>query len=546
MNIALIQTNPLVGDFPGTIRSITTNLTKAHDAQCSLAVFPELALCGYPPQDLLKRPAFLEAHDRALQELIAFTSTLKGITCVVGALGHGSGSDISLLNTAYVLQDGAILAQAHKRLLPNYDVFDEPRYFTSGREATTFACGHQHCALSIGEDIWFRQDRYTHNPLEDFMLGAIVPDLLINIAASPYHYGKLRERHARFTTLCTTYNLPLLFVNRAGGQDSLVFDGHSLVMDSSGAIQVRTAGFAEDLLVVQFPNEEVASPQPHTEDTIADLGGALICGLRDYLHKSGFSRAIIGLSGGIDSALTAALACRALGADNVLGVALPSPYTSSQSIDDARQLALNLGCRFECIPIQAAMDSYNTLLQPFFADTQEGVTEQNIQARIRGNILMALSNKFNSILLTTGNKSEMAVGYCTLYGDMCGGLAVLADVYKTQVYALSDWINHEREIIPQSTITRPPTAELKPNQLDQDDLPPYELLDPILQQYLEQGRQIEEIAASLQVDSALVRDTARRIRQNEYKRVQAPLAVRVSNKALGSGRRYPVQQGFCE
>lgn len=546
MKIALIQTNPLIGDFAGNVRGLTESLIKAQQAQCSLAIFPELALCGYPPQDLLERPTFLEAHDRALNELLAFSKTVKELTCVVGGIGRASGTGKALYNTAFVLQGGDILAQAHKRLLPNYDVFDEPRHFASGQEAATFVCGQLYCALTVCEDIWWQEREYGRNPIEDFTLGAIVPDLLINLSASPYHLGKLQKRYQVFSRVCTTYNLPLLYVNQAGGNDSLVFDGHSLAMDSKGSVHAMAKGFCEDLLVVDFPPQPAAATLPPPQESIADLADALVCGLRDYVHKTGFQQVTLGLSGGIDSALTAALACEALGAENVFGVALPSPYTSQQSIDDARQLALNLGCNFECIPIQTAMDAYTQTLAPLFAGMPEDVTEQNIQARIRGNLLMALANKFNRLLLSTGNKSELAVGYCTLYGDMCGALAVLADVFKTQAYALADWVNREGEIIPRNTIVRPPTAELKPGQLDQDDLPPYAILDRILRAYLEQARSIEAIANCVQVEPALVRDIARRVRLNEHKRVQAPLGIRVSEKAFGMGRRFPVVQGFRE
>ena len=507
---------------------------------------PELALCGYPPQDLLERSSFLEAHERALNELLEYTKKLKELSCVVGGLCRSSGPGKPLLNTAFVLQNGTILAQAHKRLLPDYDVYDDSRHFAGGQEATTFACGQLFCALTISEDLWWRQGEHGHNPLDDFMLGSIVPDLLINISASPYHFGKQQERRQLFASLCTTYNLPLIYVNQAGGQDSLVFDGHSLAMSNTGEVHAQASSFNQEMLVVDFPFQADASALPQPDNHIGELAEALVCGLRDYVRKSGFNKVIIGLSGGIDSALTAALACRALGADNLLGVALPSPYTSEQSIDDAKQLALNLGCAFECIPIQPAMDVYAQMLAPFFIGLPADVTEQNIQARIRGNLLMALANKFNCLLLSTGNKSEVAVGYCTLYGDMCGAVAVLADVYKTQVYDLARWINRDGEIIPQNTIIRPPTAELRPGQLDQDDLPPYAVLDPILQAYLEKGETVAAIANSLQVDIALVRDIVRRICQNEHKRVQASLSIRVSRKAFGLGRRVPVIQGFRE
>ena len=541
MKIALVQTNPIIGAFARNLGQVNEWIHKAKQAGCDLVVFPELTLSGYPPQDLLERPSFLEAHDHALADLIR---GLNGITCIVGVLERRHGPGKPLYNSAFVLERNKIAFRARKRLLPTYDVFDETRYFEPGTASTIFPLHGLHCALTICEDIWWSSASYQANPLADLAVGPIVPDCLINISASPYHHGKLRDRQQVFGQLCRQNNLPLLYANQVGGQDGLIFDGHSMVMTPAGTLWKAAAGFAEDMLVVDSEDWSTTGQEP-LEDSVADVEEALVLGVRDYLHKTGFRKAVLGLSGGIDSAVTAVIGCRALGPENVLCVAMPSPYTSQQSVDDARLLAANLGCGFEIIGISAAMDAYRTSLAPLFAGLAEDATEQNIQARIRGNLLMALSNKFNRLLLSTGNKSEMAVGYCTLYGDMSGGLAVIADVPKGMVYALARLINREREIIPERIITRPPTAELKPDQCDQDDLPPYEVLDTVLQAYLEEHKSIEDIASG-GVDAQLVRDIVRRIKLNEYKRKQAPLGIKVTTKAFGPGRRYPVVQDFVE
>lgn len=541
MKIALVQTNPVVGAFDRNLRQILEWIERAKQAHCDLVVFPELSLCGYPPQDLLERPSFLDAHDRVLVELIR---QLDGITCVIGALERRSGPGKPLYNSAFVLEKNRIAHRARKQLLPTYDVFDETRYFEAGDTSTVFPLQGLHCGLTICEDIWWQRESYQINPLEGIAVGPVVPDCLINISASPYYHGKLGERQRIFTRLCRENNLPLLYVNQVGGQDGLVFDGHSMVINGAGALSGSAAGFAEDMLVVDSDTWDKSRVQA-PEDSIGRVEEALVLGVRDYLHKSGFTKAVLGLSGGIDSAVTAVLGCWALGPENVLCVAMPSPYTSQYSIDDARELAQNLGCGFEIIEITRAMTAYRDTLGPLFAGLPEDTTEQNLQARIRGNLLMALSNKFGCLLLSTGNKSEMAVGYCTLYGDMSGGLAVIADVPKGMVYELAHLMNQSREVIPARIITRPPTAELKPDQCDQDDLPPYEVLDQVLHAYLEEHRSVEEIAAG-GVDVQLVRDIVRRIKLNEYKRKQAPLGLKVTTKAFGQGRRYPVVQGFLE
>lgn len=541
MKVALVQTNPIIGAFEPNLRKILSWIDKAKQAQCDLVVFPELSLCGYPPQDLLERSSFLEAHDRALADLIR---QVDGITCIVGVLERRSGPGKPLYNSAFVLEKNKIAFRARKQLLPTYDVFDETRYFEAGTTATVFPVKGLQCGLTICEDIWWSSQAYPANPLKDFVVGAVVPDCLINISASPYYHGKLAVRQQIFGKMCRENNFPLLYVNQVGGQDGLVFDGHSMVINNSGRLCSVANGFAEDMLVVDS-NSWDAVETHSLDDSIAHVEEALVMGVRDYLHKTGFRKAVLGLSGGIDSAVTAVIGCRALGPENVLCVAMPSPYTAQYSIDDAEQLAENLGCGFEIIGISSVMEAYHTTLAALLAGQPEDTTEQNLQARIRGNLLMALSNKFGRLLLSTGNKSEMAVGYCTLYGDMSGGLAVISDVPKIMVYELARSINSEQEVIPARIITRPPTAELKADQCDQDDLPPYEVLDAVLRAYLEEHKEIEAIAAG-GVDVQLVRDIVRRVKLNEYKRKQAPLGIKVTTKAFGPGRRYPVVQGFVE
>jgi len=543
MNIALIQTNPVIGDLDYNSALLLAWIERAKERRCGLAVFPELALCGYPPQDLLERPAFLEAHDRALERLIR---NISGIGVLLGALEPRRGAGKPLYNSALLIENGKVVSRARKQLLPTYDVFDETRYFEPGDVSVIAPFRGLRLGLSVCEDIWFQDRSYPVDPVTN-MLGssAIKMDCLINISASPYYHGKLGERKEVFSSLCRTNSLTLLYVNQVGGQDSLIFDGHSMVMGPDGRINGSAPGFSEDMLLVDSACWRVEGAAEQPRDSMVQVLDALTLGVRDYLHKTGFKTAVLGLSGGIDSAVTAAVACRALGADHVLAVALPSPYTSQASIDDARRLADNLGCDFETMSISRAMEAYRATLHPFFRGRQEDVTEQNIQARIRGNLLMALSNKFGHLLLSTGNKSEMAVGYCTLYGDMSGGLAVLADVPKYMVYELAHLINQNKEIIPERIITRPPTAELKPDQYDQDDLPPYDVLDPILTAYLEQHLSLDAITA-MGFNRQVVADIIRRIKLNEYKRKQAPLGLKITSKAFGHGRRYPVVQNFKE
>lgn len=532
----------MIGAFGQNLKVLVERLEAARSAGCRLAVFPELSLCGYPPRDLLERDSFLEAHDQSLSELI---EQVSGIACVVGVLERRQGIGRPLYNSAFFIRDKKVCHRVRKQLLPTYDVFDERRYFEPGEPSIPFSFEGLNIALSVCEDIWQDRVRYPLDPVALLMERKTVPDILINISASPFYNGKLGERFDLFSSLCARHRLPLLYVNQVGGQDELIFDGHSMVIDGSGAVRATGSGFAEDMVVVETENWLTDGRIVIPQDSVAKVEEALTLGIRDYLRKVGFTSAVLGLSGGIDSAVTAVLACRALGPENVLCVALPSPYTSDISLKDAEALAANLGCGFEVIPITEAMRVYDSLLSPMVKNLPEDVTEQNLQARIRGTILMAISNKFGHLLLSTGNKSEMAVGYCTLYGDMNGGLAVLADVPKVMVYSLARWINQEKGVIPERIIDRSPSAELKPDQLDQDDLPPYEVLDPILKGYLEEFLGVEDLVKR-GFDRAIVQDIIRRIKINEYKRRQSPVGLKVTSKAFGYGRRYPIAQGFRE
>ncbi len=542
MKISLVQINPVIGAFDQNLDTVLSWIEKAKDAHCDLVVFPELTLCGYPPQDLLERSSFLLAHDRALEQLI---KEVSGIVCVVGVLERRTGPGKPLYNSAFVIDEDRVTYRARKQLLPTYDVFDETRYFEPGNDPTVFPCQGYHFGLSVCEDIWWEQQSYPVNPLNGLLVGGVVPDFLINISASPYYHGKLEERQALFGSLCQENNFPLLYVNQVGGQDGLVFDGHSLVVGPDGKVVASASGFVEDMIVLDTEKWSTSSGATAAQDSLEKVNEALVLGVRDYLHKTGFRKAVIGLSGGIDSAVTAAVACKALGPENVLCVAMPSPYTSQASVDDARALCENLHCEFELIGIEPIMKTYHDALASLFDGLAEDVTEQNIQARIRGNLLMALSNKMGGLLLSTGNKSEMAVGYCTLYGDMSGGLAVLSDVPKVMVYKIAGLYNQREEVIPERIITRPPTAELKPDQCDQDDLPSYDILDAILEAYLEEHKNIDQIVAQ-GFKETVVRDIVRRVTFNEYKRKQAPLGIKVTTKAFGPGRRYPLVQGFSE
>ncbi|HIJ91134.1 MAG TPA: NAD+ synthase [Deltaproteobacteria bacterium] len=553
MKIALIQYNPVIGDFNRNIANISGRLEKAGDAGCRLAILPELAVSGYPPQDLLERSAFLDDQDRAFARLMEKSRDI-GIGVICGmATRNPDPTGKPLHNSAVLFADGEVLFTTHKQLLPTYDVFDEARYFEPGVGNGTFSYMGLQLGITICEDIWndkslFPHPLYAIDPVEAMLARADGPvDLLINLAASPFNLGKDAIRRKIFANLCRRHHLPLLYVNQVGGQDSLIFDGNSIALDKNGTIAARAARFAEDMVVVDTATwqGEIHGAPADAEQETGEVCEALVLGTRDYVTKCGFNKVVIGLSGGVDSALTAAIACKALGAENVLGLALPSPYSSPESLEDAEHLAGNMGIDFTVLPITGLFESYLTALAPIFAGAAPDVTEQNIQARIRGNLLMAIANKQHRLLLSTGNKSENAVGYCTLYGDMSGGLAVISDVPKQLVYALCRHLNKNQEIIPWRTIDKPPSAELAPNQRDEDDLPPYPVLDAILAAYLEEHRSIAEIV-TMGFARTVVEDVVRRIRINEYKRKQAPLGLKVTTKAFGQGRRYPTAEGYRE
>lgn len=544
MKIALAQINTLIGDLTGNRDRILAAYQRGVAAGADLVVTPELAITGYPPRDLLLRRSFVEQNLRILDELAAVTGR-TGL--VVGFVGrHESRPGREATNSVALLSEGKIQAIRHKMLLPSYDVFDEDRYFEPAADNAPVEFRGRKLGLTICEDIWndedfWRERRYRRNPCRD--LAQAGADLMVNCSASPWHLGKTRTRHDMVSSMAAHIGRPIVYCNLVGGNDELVFDGQSLAFDASGRLVARGAAFAEDFIMVDL---EQANPitfqEPGEEEQVYQ---ALVLGLRDYLHKCGFRAAVLGLSGGIDSALTACLAVAALGRENVRGVSLPSQFSSQGSLDDARALAENLGIKYHVIPIQPPFESVKNQLRELFAGRPEDVTEENIQARLRGVILMALSNKFGELLLTTGNKSESAVGYCTLYGDMCGGLAVISDVPKQMVYRLARWINREREIIPQASLTKPPSAELRPNQKDQDSLPPYEVLDEILERYVVQGQTVAEILAA-GFPEADVRRVVRLIDLSEYKRRQAAPGLKVTSKAFGMGRRLPIAQRFRE
>ena len=544
MKIALAQINTTVGDLPGNEAKILAAYRRGVEAGVDLVMFPELTITGYPPRDLLLKRSFIVGNLAVLERLTAATGRTAMLVGYVGENKKRPGREV--INCAGLLQAGKLVATRVKTLLPTYDVFDEDRYFEPALENLPVTFNGGKIGLTICEDIWNDEDfwperRYQPNPPVE--LATAGSRVLFNLSASPWSVGKDETRHRMLRSMALKAGCPVVFCNQIGGNDELIFDGGSLVFNAAGETIARAELFAEDFLVVDTESKtSVVSPGWSEEEYVYR---ALVLGLRDYLHKCGFKSAVLGLSGGIDSALVACLAVVALGKENVRGVSLPSQFSSPGSLDDARILAERLGISYEVIPIQPAFEAAKQQLAPAFAGRPEDTTEENIQARLRGVILMALSNKFGALLLTTGNKSELAVGYCTLYGDMCGGLAVISDVPKTMVYRLAKWINREREIIPVSTITKAPSAELRPNQTDQDSLPPYESLDGILDAYVVQGKALSEIVAA-GFDEATVKRVVRLIDFNEYKRRQAAPGLKVTSKAFGVGRRIPIARGRDE
>ncbi len=542
MKIALGQTNPTVGDFAGNAARIIEYSRQAREAGAGLIIFPELSVCGYPPRDLVERPAFVVKNRETLDRIAEAT---RGIAVICGLVTPAeTETGKSVMNSAMLLADGGVQFQQSKMLLPTYDVFDESRNFAParGQELLSF-CGRR-MALTICEDAWndkhfWRTRLYSIDPVEELMRAGA--NFIVNISASPFYVGKRELRLKMLQTIATRYQAPVVMVNQVGGNDSLIFDGSSLALGPDGRVLARAKSFEEDLV---FFDTDTLTGEIHDQIAGDDPSAyaALVLGTRDYVHKCGFQSVIVGLSGGIDSALTAAIAVDALGAEHVLGVGMPSQYSSPGSVDDARALASNLGIRFELIPISAIFDSYRSALAAVFAGRPEDSAEENIQARIRGALLMTLSNKFGSLVLSTGNKSELGVGYCTLYGDMVGGLAVLSDVPKDQVYRLSRYANSRRPVIPQSTLAKPPSAELRPHQKDTDSLPPYDVLDAILEGYVEDGKTAEQISSERGFDLALVHSVIRMVDRAEYKRQQAAPGLKISEKAFGVGRRFPIAQ----
>lgn len=543
MKIALAQINTIVGDFAGNLRKILSYLKKAEKAGADICVFPEMAITGYPARDLLLHDDFIDDNLTTLDQLrkkVGKTAALVGFV----ARNHTSTGK-GLFNASAFIHKKKIIKTSHKMLLPTYDVFDEVRYFDAATKVSTVNFKGKRIGLSICEDIWndpdFWQRRYyVADPVKMLVRRGI--DFLINISSSPFVIGRRTLRHSMIRELAVKYRMPVYYVNQVGGNDQLIFDGCSLAVDSKGGVIAQGKLFAEDLILVDGFTAKTAHPWLE-EPVLETVYDALVLGIRDYVRKCGFKGAVIGLSGGIDSSVTACLAVEALGRENIHGVSMPSTYSSKSSTEDARRLAKNLEISFTFIPITKLYRAYLETLKPHFRRRKKDITEENIQARIRGNILMALSNKFGYLVLSTGNKSETAVGYCTLYGDMTGGLAVLSDVPKTLVYDLAHYINQHAETIPENILTKAPSAELKPGQRDQDSLPPYEVLDAILTQYVEKRKKPEEIVVE-GYSKKLVCDIVRRLERNEYKREQAPPGLKITTKAFGFGRRMPIAQKY--
>ncbi len=542
MKIALAQINPTVGDFSGNLHRIAEYSERATGLGADLVLFPELSVCGYPPADLLEKPSFIAQSEETVQQIAEATAKF-GIAVLCGSVATShAGAGKGVANKASLLKNGEVIFQQQKMLLPYYDVFDEQRYFEPARKQCVFDLGGKRLAITICEDAWndktfWETHRYATDPVDELMRQGA--DVIVNISASPYWRTKRRTREAMLSAIARRHQTAVLMVNQVGGNDSLIFDGTSLAFDASGNLVGQAKSFEEDLLLVDTDSKEA-----NIHSTLAGLDagayGALVLGTRDYVRKCNFSKAVIGLSGGIDSALVAAIAVDALGKDNVLCIGMPSPYSSQGSIADSEQLAKNLGVRFEVLKIGSIFGEYTRTLEGLFAGRAPDITEENLQSRIRGGLLMAISNKLGALVLTTGNKSEMATGYCTLYGDMVGALAVIGDVIKTNVYRLCRYVNRDQEIIPQAILDKPPSAELRPGQVDTDSLPPYDVLDPIIEAYIERYETPEAIAEQYSIDLELVRSVVKLVERSEYKRQQAAPVLKVTPKSFGMGRRFPI------
>jgi NAD+ synthase (glutamine-hydrolysing) len=543
MRILVAQLNPIIGDMEGNTQKIIQTLDRARAKEADIVLFPELALCGYPPEDLLLHPSFIDAQEKYLEKVIHASARLMVLVGVVRR--NPAKGEKPIFNSAAIIHDGKLLGYEDKRLLPTYDVFDERRYFEPGTETHIWELKGKKIGVLICEDIWQHAGyvgytKYTRDPVLD--LKPLKPDLVLNLSASPYQFQKPDTRVKVCVKCAETLHCPVILCAQVGGNDQLVFDGYSVYVDGKGNLLQIAKGFKEDEMIVDLDAE--ACPCQFSYDPLKDLYQALVLGVRDYFHKSGFQKGCLGLSGGIDSALVACIAVEALGKENVLALSMPSRYSSPGSVEDAKTLAKNLDIELLSIPIEKPFEAFLDLLNPFFQGKAQDVTEENIQARIRGVILMAVSNKLGYIVLSTGNKSEMGMGYCTLYGDMCGGLSVISDVTKRHVYELARWLNRNKEVIPQSTIDKAPSAELKANQKDIDSLPAYDVVDKVLQGYVEEYLSPEEIAQKYDLPMEAVIDLVHRLHRAEYKRRQAAPGIRVSKKAFRVGRRYPIVQGW--
>ena len=556
MKICLAQINPTVGAFEQNVKKICRFINTAKKKGADLIVFPEMCIVGYPPKDLLELSGFVDSNLKALEEV---RNNVTGISAIVGFVDRNAGQrGKNLYNAAAYINNKEIVSRHYKSLLPTYDVFDEDRYFEPAHSISLAKISGRKSGVSICEDAWganiIWQGKIHHkDPVESMIRQGA--EIIINISASPFTIGKQDERLKMLTSHAKKYNVPIIFVNQIGGNDDLVFDGNSLVINKKGVIVDRALSFEEDLLMVEFKGPDISAgdSKPGSvgkrtqagagEDEIESVFKALVLGTRDYVRKCGFKKAVIGLSGGIDSAVTAVIAVRALGKGKVLGVTMPSGFSSKGSVKDSKVLAKRLGIAFENIPIKSVYNAYTKTLSGVFTGLPFDVTEENLQARIRGKILMAISNKHGYLVLTTGNKSELAVGYCTLYGDMCGGLAVISDIPKTMVYDIAEYINRRKEVIPIHTIEKPPSAELRPDQKDQDSLPPYDILDGVLKAYVEESRDIDDIIGR-GFNEALVKDIIKKVDTNEYKRKQAAPGLKVTSKAFGTGRRMPLAHRY--
>ena len=555
MKICLAQINPTVGDFEQNVKKICRFINTAKK-RADLIVFPEMCIVGYPPKDLLELSGFVDSNLKALEEV---KNNVTGISAIVGFVDRNVGQrGKNLYNAAAYINNKEIISRHYKSLLPTYDVFDEDRYFEPAHSISLAKISGRRSGISICEDAWganvvWPGKIHHKDPVESMVRQGA--EIIINISASPFTIGKQDERLKMLTSHAKKYNVPIVFVNQIGGNDDLVFDGNSLVINKKGVIVDKALSFEEDLLMVEFKGPDISAggSKPSSvgkrtqagadEGEIESVYDALVLGTRDYVRKCGFKKAVIGLSGGIDSAVTAVIAARALGKGKVLGVTMPSGFSSKGSVKDSKALAKRLGIAFENIPIKSVYNAYTRTLSDMFTGLPFDVTEENLQARIRGKILMAISNKYGYLVLTTGNKSELAVGYCTLYGDMCGGLAVISDIPKTMVYDIAEYINRKKEIIPIDTIEKPPSAELRPDQKDQDSLPPYDILDGVLRAYVEESKDIDDIVG-IGFNETLVKDIIKKVDTNEYKRKQAAPGLKVTSKAFGTGRRMPLAQRY--